>query len=76
MNRIKSTVTTWMRSLPLRGEEGWVLYRPAVSLAVTLLGLVALGTAAQNATPPPPSGNTEPLDHYRSDFRRRATRRR
>jgi YVTN family beta-propeller protein len=53
MNRIKSTFTTWMRSLPVRGEEGWVLYRPAVSLAVTLLGLVALGTAAQNATPPP-----------------------
>ena len=27
MNRIKSTLTTWMRSLPLRGEEGWVAPR-------------------------------------------------
>jgi YVTN family beta-propeller protein len=53
MNRLKFTLTALMRSLPLRGEEGWVVYRPAVSLVVTLLGLVALGTAAQNAVPPP-----------------------
>jgi len=32
MNRIKSTLTTWMRSLPLRGEEGWVAPRSIMAL--------------------------------------------
>ena len=32
MNRIKSTLTTWMRSLPLRGEEGWVTPRSVMAL--------------------------------------------
>ena len=52
MNRIKSTLTTWMRSLPLRGEEGWVAPRSMMAL-MAVLGLAGLGVAAQNATPPP-----------------------
>ena len=32
MNRIISTLTTWMRSLPLRGEEGWVAPRSVMAL--------------------------------------------
>ena len=47
MNRIKSTLTNWMRSLPLRGEEGWVAPRSVMAL-VAVLGLVGLGAAAQN----------------------------
>ncbi len=35
MNRIKSTLTTWMRSLPLRGEEGWVAPRSVMALMPT-----------------------------------------
>ncbi|HEY6365848.1 MAG TPA: YncE family protein, partial [Candidatus Binatia bacterium] len=46
MNRIKSTFATWMRSLPLRGEEGWVAPRSMMAL-VAVLGLVGLGLAAQ-----------------------------
>ncbi len=46
MNRIKSSLTTWMRSLPLRGEEGWVAPRSIMAL-VAVLGLVGLGAAAQ-----------------------------
>ena len=52
MNRIKSTLTTWMRSLPLRGEEGWVAPRSMMAL-MAVLGLAGLGVAAQNATAPP-----------------------
>jgi YVTN family beta-propeller protein len=52
MNRIKSTLTTWMRSSPILGEEGWVAPRSVMAL-VAVLGLVGLGIAAQNATPPP-----------------------
>ena len=52
MNRIKSTLTTWMRSLPLRGEEGWVAPRSMMAL-MAILGLAGLGVAAQKATPPP-----------------------
>jgi hypothetical protein len=32
MNRITSILTTWMRSLPLRGEEGWVAPRSVMAL--------------------------------------------
>jgi hypothetical protein len=32
MDRIKSTLTTWMWSLPLRGEEGWVAPRSIMAL--------------------------------------------
>ena len=35
LNRIKSTLTTWMRSLPLRGEEGWVTPRSVMALMPT-----------------------------------------
>jgi YVTN family beta-propeller protein len=52
MNRFKFTLTTWMRSLPLRGEEGWVAPRSVMAL-MAILGLAGLGVAAQNATPPP-----------------------
>ena len=41
-----------MRSLRLRGEEGWVAPR-AVMAMMAILGLVGLGVAAQNADPPP-----------------------
>jgi YVTN family beta-propeller protein len=51
MNRIKSTFATWMQSLPLRGEQGWVAPRPMMAL-MAVLGLAGLGVA-QNATPPP-----------------------
>jgi YVTN family beta-propeller protein len=47
MNRIKSPLTTWMRSLPIRGEEGWVAPRPVMALMAVLVGLVGLGAAAQ-----------------------------
>ena len=52
MNRIKATFATWMRSLPLRGEEGWVAPRSMMAL-MAVLGLAGLGVAAQNATQPP-----------------------
>ena len=74
MNRIKSTLTTWMRSLPLRGEEGWVAPRSMMAL-MAVLGLAGLGVAAQNATQPPSGYNTNPLDHDRSDPWRGASRR-
>ena len=51
MNRIKSTLATWMQSLPLRGEEGWVAPRSIMAL-MAVLGLAGLGVA-QSATPPP-----------------------
>jgi YVTN family beta-propeller protein len=51
MNRIKSTFATWIQSLPLRGEEGWVAPRSVMAL-MGILGLASLVTA-QNATPPP-----------------------
>jgi YVTN family beta-propeller protein len=47
MNRIKSIRTTWMRSLPLRGEEGWVVLRPVIAIVAVLLGLIGLNAAAQ-----------------------------
>jgi YVTN family beta-propeller protein len=47
MNRIKLTLTTWMRSLPLRGEEGWVALRPVIAIVAILLGLIGLNAAAQ-----------------------------
>ena len=51
MNRLKFTLTTLMRSLPIRGEDGWVAPRPVMALVAVLLGLVGLGAAAQrNAT--------------------------
>jgi YVTN family beta-propeller protein len=47
MNRIKFTLTTWMWSLPLRGEEGWVALRPVIAFVAVLLGLIGLNAAAQ-----------------------------
>jgi len=46
MNRIKSTLTSLMRSLPIRGEEGRVAPRPIMVL-VAVLSLVGLSVAAQ-----------------------------
>ena len=57
MNRIKSTLTIWMRSLPIRGEEGWVAPRSIMAL-VAVLGLVGLGVAAQQKVAPPPTAAT------------------
>jgi YVTN family beta-propeller protein len=51
MNRIKFTLTTWMRSLPLRGEEGRVAPR-SIMVLVAVLSLVGLGVAAQNTVAP------------------------
>ena len=47
MNRAKHALLTWMRSLPLRGEEGWVAPRPVMALVAVLLGLMGLTAAAQ-----------------------------
>ena len=57
MNRIKSTLTSLMRSLPARGEEGWVAPRSVMAL-VAILGLVGLGAAAQKKVAPPPIAAT------------------
>jgi YVTN family beta-propeller protein len=51
MNRIKFTLTTWMRSLPVRGEEGSVAPYSMMAL-VAVLGLVGLGAAAQQKIAP------------------------
>ena len=59
MNRIKFTLTTLMRSLPLHGEEGWVAPRPVMALVAVLWAWWAsaprlrkrLTTAPQLATP-------------------------
>ena len=47
MNRLKFTLTTWMRSLGLCEEDGWVAPRSVMAL-LAVLGLVGLGIAAQN----------------------------
>jgi YVTN family beta-propeller protein len=47
MNRLKFTLATWTRSLPIRAEEGWVAPRSVMVLVVLLVGLVGLGVAAQ-----------------------------
>jgi DNA-binding beta-propeller fold protein YncE len=41
MNR---ALRNFMQSSPLRGEEGWVVHRPAVVLVAVMVGLVGLGT--------------------------------
>ena len=45
MNRIKSILTSLMRSLPTWGEEGWVAQRPVMVVVAVMVGLVGLGTA-------------------------------
>jgi DNA-binding beta-propeller fold protein YncE len=45
MNRIKSALTNFMRSSPLRGEDGRVAPRSVMVFAIVLIGLVGLGTA-------------------------------
>ena len=52
MNRLKCTLTTWMRSLPIHGEEGWVAPRSMMALVAVLVGLVGLGAAAQKKVAP------------------------
>jgi YVTN family beta-propeller protein len=47
MNRAKQALLTLMRSLPLRGEEGWVALRPVIAIVAILLGLIGLNAAAQ-----------------------------
>src|SRR5262245_43281453 len=43
MNRIKSALTNFMRSSPLRGEDGRVAPRSVMVLVVVLVGLVGIG---------------------------------
>src|SRR5215470_2008401 len=45
MNRLKSTLTTLMRSAPLRGEDGRIAPHSVMILVVVLIGLVGIGTA-------------------------------
>src|SRR6266511_3309304 len=60
MNRIKSTLTSLMRSSPLRGEDGRVAPRSVMVLVAILVGLVGLSAAAQRkarASKPKPVTN-------------------
>src|SRR5262245_49584447 len=47
MNRLKFILTTWMRSSPLRGEDGRVAPRSVMALVIVLVALVGIGAAAQ-----------------------------
>src|SRR5215475_13761238 len=47
MSRLKFTLTTLMRSSPLRGEDGRVAPHSVMILVVVLIGLVGIGAAAQ-----------------------------
>jgi YVTN family beta-propeller protein len=47
MNRLKFTLTTLMRSSPLRGQDGRVAPRSVMVLVIVLVALVGLGAAAQ-----------------------------
>src|SRR5512132_1923810 len=47
MNRIKSALTNFMRSSPLRGEDGRVAPRSVMVLVIVLIALVGIGAAAQ-----------------------------
>ena len=47
MNRITRALTNFMRSSPLRGEDGRVAPRSAMALVAVLVGLMGLGAAAQ-----------------------------
>jgi YVTN family beta-propeller protein len=51
MNRVICALRNFMRSSPLRGEEGWVAPRSVMAL-VAVLGLVSLGVAAQQKVAP------------------------
>ena len=46
MNRVTRALGVLVRSLRLRGEEGWVAHRPVMALAALLMGLVGFGVAA------------------------------
>jgi len=52
MNRVICALRNFMRSSPLRGEEGWVAPRPVMALVAVLVGLVGLGAAAQKKVAP------------------------
>jgi hypothetical protein len=47
MNRVKSTLVTSMRSLPIRGEDGRIAPRSIMVLVVVLFALVGIGATAQ-----------------------------
>ena len=47
MNRAKHALMSFMRSSPLRGEDGRVAPRSVLVLVVVLIGLVGIGAAAQ-----------------------------
>jgi YVTN family beta-propeller protein len=52
MNRVICALRNFMRSSPLRGEEGWVAPRSVMALVAVLVGLVGLGAAAQKKVAP------------------------
>ena len=58
MNPIKSRLTTLMRSWPRRGEKRWVASRPAIALALVLVGLMGLGAVKGGAKLKTPSHST------------------
>jgi DNA-binding beta-propeller fold protein YncE/mono/diheme cytochrome c family protein len=47
MNRAKSTLASWMRSLPIRGDDGRVAPYSIMVLVVVLFALVGIGATAQ-----------------------------
>ena len=49
MNPVTRALGILVRSLRLRGEEGWVAHRPVIALVALLMGLVGFGVAADKA---------------------------
>ena len=47
MNRARSTLASWMRSLPIRGDDGRVAPYSIMVLVVVLFALVGIGATAQ-----------------------------
>ena len=68
MNRIKFTLTTLMRSLPIRGEDGWVAPRSVMALVAVCGPGGPRRRGAEQRYHSLHSGNTKPLDHHRSDL--------
>ena len=54
MNPVTRALGVLVRSLRLRGEEGWVAPRPVMALVAVLVGLVGLSAAARRRLTQPP----------------------
>ena len=52
MNPVTRALGVLVRSLRIRGEEGWVAPRPVMALAAVMVGLVGLSAAAQKKADP------------------------